>query len=769
MLRTLRSLSLALAAASLLLAPAAANAAPAVTKKATTTKSKKASTKKKTSSKKATKKAVTYPTVSKVSPLKAGIGDKLVIKGKSYKSGKAKNYVVFKRDGGRALFVKADKATTTQITVTIPAKLLGFFQQAAGAPQPTRFHLRVMATRLAKNYTKSSMSPLISPVAGTAVGTASDCDGDGIPNSRDTDDDNDLISDTEEAAIGTDPCKRDTDGDGMSDGWEIQSAKDRNGGVYPKAKPSPNPLDGKDAAIDADGDGLTNLEEYAAWATFGGNKFPLSYSGGNNASAGRGAVPAGLEYMDRDKNGFLSDLERDADGDGIPNMDETRGDLAGTTLEQSRVVTSQADSDPGFYDYGVFTPTYLADASKAARQDPLRCGGINQVPFYCNDKVSGGSGGVIDVQKVDTLDWLSTDSDGDGLADGQDDVDHDGIDNMSEYQSMISSPFKQRKFGPLDACVPTYDNTACLLGSTDLDGDGLSNAVDSDDDGDGLPDVLENQIGTNPLAFDTDGDGVSDGFEYYSAKDLNNANVPYPGKRPYPNALDGTDANQDFDGDSLTQKEEYQAWLYESCNTHVYDASYANCHLIFPLTYSDGTQKTNGTTSDAYRDVDNDGLQNWVEAHGPLSGPKWWDTFVNLTENKCSPDYVESTYPGPAYQGLDFVDRDTDGDGIPDGADDTDHDGYSNLTESTRPGLLDGSKDWCYSYVSTGHAGNGDNRTGSNPNTGTPYPLVADPKARMQPFNPCKPTYSSYCHNPAPMGYYDVKEDWRSPFLVDGP
>src|SRR5262249_38786323 len=153
------------------------------------------------------------------------------------------------------------------------------------------FRLRVMATKLAKSYTKNAQSPLISPVAGTAAGTKNDCDGDGVLNGKDTDDDNDLISDAEETADGTDPCKRDTDGDGLSDGWEIQSAKDRNGGVYPKAKPSPNPLDDKDALIDADGDGLTNLEEYAAWATFGHNTFPLSYSGGNNASAGRGAVP----------------------------------------------------------------------------------------------------------------------------------------------------------------------------------------------------------------------------------------------------------------------------------------------------------------------------------------------------------------------------------------------------------------------------------------------------------------------------------------------
>src|SRR5205085_5784470 len=106
---------------------------------------------KKTVKKKSSKKA-TYPSVSKVSPLKVGIGDKIVIKGKTFKSGKGKNYVVFKRDGGRGLFVKADKATATQITVTVPAKLLTFFTQKGGSPVATRFRLRVMAKRLAKTY-----------------------------------------------------------------------------------------------------------------------------------------------------------------------------------------------------------------------------------------------------------------------------------------------------------------------------------------------------------------------------------------------------------------------------------------------------------------------------------------------------------------------------------------------------------------------------------------------------------------------------------------
>ena len=45
------------------------------------------------------------------------------------------------------------------------------------------------------------------------------------------------------------------------------------------------------------------------------------------------------------------------------------------------------------------------------------------------------------------------------------------------------------------------------------DGDSEGDACDIDDDNDGLSDVEEGQLGTNPFIFDTDGDGIGDGDE----------------------------------------------------------------------------------------------------------------------------------------------------------------------------------------------------------------------------------------------------------------
>lgn len=256
-----------------------------------------------------------------------------------------------------------------------------------------------------------------------------------------------------------------------------------------------------------------------------------------------------------------------------------------------------------------------------------------------------------------------------------------------------------------------------------------------DADRDGLANGLERTIKTNPCAADTDGDSVGDYFEQRSALDLNATALPYPGKRPFPNALDPNDANVDYDGDGLTLSEENEAWK-KTGSPKV-------------LTYSDGNQFTggllrvgatagedydgNGVLSDDEKDVDADGIGNWEEQHGG-GQPAWWEAV-----------YVQETpYAGRSFLGLDFLDRDSDGDGLPDGQDDEDHDGFTNAQELIRP------DDWETTYVSTTHSG-------------------TDPRARVNPFNPCKPFFSSKCHTHPPIGAYKPGEDWASPIHADGP
>jgi hypothetical protein len=130
------------------------------------------------------------------------------------------------------------------------------------------------------------------------------------------------------------------------------------------------------------------------------------------------------------------------------------------------------------------------------------------------------------------------------------------------YTSRSKSPL----VGPEKPPAPPKPKEADPRG--DCDGDGQVNRVDTDDDNDLLTDEVEKGWDLDGCKADTDGDKVEDGYEYQSARDLNddehqtpNDYIPYPEKRPYPNALDKTDGSTDHDGDDLTLLEEFQLWL----------------------------------------------------------------------------------------------------------------------------------------------------------------------------------------------------------------
>jgi hypothetical protein len=207
-----------------------------------------------------------------------------------------------------------------------------------------------------------------------------------------------------------------------------------------------------------------------------------------------------------------------------------------------------------------------------------------------------------------------------------------------------------------------------------------------DHDADGLTNGLELRLHTDPCRADTDGDTLSDFWEYESGLDYNSTALPYPGERPYANALDPTDAGVDHDGDGLTALDEYRAWV-----------KWGSKNAATPLFLSDGTQSSGGLVpvaagnpldingsgflTDDERDSDRgdvtgrsgDGLGNWDEAHGRMT-PAWW-AAVHLEE---------VPYGLSEYAKTDYLDPDTDGDGVLDGADDVDHDGYSNEFEVSR-------------------------------------------------------------------------------------
>jgi hypothetical protein len=109
------------------------------------------------------------PAITKVEPLRLGIGDTLTISGKNFRTGNGANTVVFKRTGKRAIFAKSAASSSTELTVVLPEKLRTALSKKNGSLWPTKFQVNVLTQRFGKRYTAMAASPVIGPVATKAL------------------------------------------------------------------------------------------------------------------------------------------------------------------------------------------------------------------------------------------------------------------------------------------------------------------------------------------------------------------------------------------------------------------------------------------------------------------------------------------------------------------------------------------------------------------------------------------------------------------------
>lgn len=137
-----------------------------------------------------------------------------------------------------------------------------------------------------------------------------------------------------------------------------------------------------------------------------------------------------------------------------------------------------------------------------------------------------------DYDKDGIPDSLDSDIDNDGIPNDEDkfpyncsewlDTDDDGIGNNADHDDDADGKPDDEDIFPLDTDddnlnndIDWDDDADGILDwedsyPLDTDNDGLRNDVDADDDGDGLTDLEEEKKHTNPLKWDTDGDGVND-------------------------------------------------------------------------------------------------------------------------------------------------------------------------------------------------------------------------------------------------------------------
>ena len=430
--------------------------------------------------------AAKTPVILKVRPHNTSVGKTLRIRGRNFLPGKGRNTVVLRRDGYRAVFVKADLSTRKWLKVKLPKKLEEFLVLRNGVGQPTRFRVRVLAAKLSKRATGNTLSPWIGPevveIPKPPVAPESgDCDGDGVLNAADAHDDDDLLDDATEVALKLDPCKADTDGDGVGDGFEYRSARDLNDDEtetpntflpYPGKRPYPNPLDGEDAGVDYDGDSLSLKQEFALWNYSVAHGEPrsldaLSYSDGEQYSRSRredGRRVPTLRADGYDKYQCFIDWADPAKEDACVAGEQEHGYLQVWLQEPGdtwfaqrkpydiRDLDRDGDVDESRYYYDRDGDTVLSDDERDEDADGLTNfdetrGCMNPAlwkDLYDKETVFPG--------KSVTVDVADEDSDGDGVRDGADDQDNDDVPNVMECS-------RSRAGGdwPEDALAKTQD------------------------------------------------------------------------------------------------------------------------------------------------------------------------------------------------------------------------------------------------------------------------------------------------------------------------
>ncbi|MCP4501419.1 MAG: hypothetical protein GY822_15780 [Deltaproteobacteria bacterium] len=361
--------------------------------------------------------------------------------------------------------------------------------------------------------------------------------GESDPTNRDTDGDG--VADGVEVLLGLDPSDPDTDGDGISDGDEIDNGTD------------PGTAD-----PDTDGDGLFDAEEIL----LGTNPDNADTDGDglcDGALSVTGVCEAG---EDLNRNGVVdpgesSPTSADTDCDGLNDAQEvalgtdpldadTDGDGILDGIERGESTSDDPDC------------TFVGDADPTTTTDPLlldtdldgKNDGVED--FDHNGQIAGAAQSPGEAQETDAA---NADTDGDGFCDGPgsvvgtcfagEDLNRDGRVGTNETDPRVSDvdsdgdgiTDSREVINGTPADDPDLDNDGLCdgpgtvanvcVGGEDVNGNGQrdpgeTDAREADSDCDGLSDLEEQVLGTNPRLQDSDLDGVSDGVENGNTADV---------------------------------------------------------------------------------------------------------------------------------------------------------------------------------------------------------------------------------------------------------
>jgi MYXO-CTERM domain-containing protein len=377
-----------------------------------------------------------------------------------------------------------------------------------------------------------------------------------------TDTDGDGLTDDDEKKLGTDPNDADSDDDGVLDGAEPQYDKDVDGdGLIDALDPDSD----NDGIFDGTELGVTtaNKDTDTTKKHFVADADPATKTDPNKADTDAGTVSDGAE--DPNHNGKIDTGERNPNdpADDVTKPTDTDGDGL-TDDEEKHLGTDPLDADSD--DDGVIDgaePNPSADSDGDGLINPLDADSDNDgildgtelgITTPNKDTDTAKNHFLADADVATKTNPLLRDTDHGGISDGSEDVNFNGKVDTGEKN-------------PLD---PADDKDLV------------------DTDGDGLTDVVEVAIGSDPNDADTDNDGVSDGLEPNPTLDIDG-----DGKI---NVLD-----PDSDGDGLFDGTE----LGLPCTGKDTDAAAGNC-------IADGDAGVT-RTSPLDPDTDHGGVKDGVE------------------------------------------------------------------------------------------------------------------------------------------------------------